>query len=552
MNGAPRPGAGAPGGGAQPSREKTAATTVVEAQELGEQARFRDDALWALDGLAPGASAATQRESLAAFVEIAAVRRGRLALRASGLAAGALAAAAALPVADDGVLALGAAALLLAFCQPDADAAATLARDDVARLAVALLAAPEAPPAAGPDAALAARVLRPIQEGAAYARLLPREARFAPQTIALAALAAALDPHTSAADAEPAKHALRRAGLLEAAAQLAADHGRALVDPAPTMRTVHALWALHRALSVLENACFACPENEARLVAAEVSLGVPPLVARHGVAAWLVQQLGALARQALVPGLKKDVLRVLLAVLMNMTHNNEAGAAAVVAAGGLEAGAALLAKVLQQAAPAGAAPGAALGAWVDELSSCLGLLINLAGCGPDLRRRLRELRLPAAGGAAAGGSATGLVALLCGLISSVAGAAGVGGAAAGAPGAPGASPSKRRTSAGGSEEVTLDSLEAGEGQGAASILEAYAAILAGFLVEGDAAARAEAAALLPDGSLAPVVAAVARCLQFYLTAGAITRRTEDSLRALLAALQAQTGLGVGGVGGAPA
>lgn len=90
-----------------------------------------------------------------------------------------------------------------------------------------------------------------------------------------------------------------------------------------------------------------------------------------------------------------------------------------------------------------------------------------------------------------------------------------------------------------SEEVTLDSLQAGEGHGAASIVEVYAAILLGFLIEGDAAAQAEAAGLLPGGSVKPVVAAVARCLQFYVQAGAITKGTEDSLRALLSSLQSQ-------------
>ena len=52
----------------------------------------RDDALWALDGLASG-SDATARDSLAALVEICATRRGRLALRSGNLASDVLAAA---------------------------------------------------------------------------------------------------------------------------------------------------------------------------------------------------------------------------------------------------------------------------------------------------------------------------------------------------------------------------------------------------------------------------------------------------------------------------
>ena len=52
----------------------------------------RDDALWALDGLASGHDATT-RDSLAALAEICATRRGRLALRSGSLAADVLAAA---------------------------------------------------------------------------------------------------------------------------------------------------------------------------------------------------------------------------------------------------------------------------------------------------------------------------------------------------------------------------------------------------------------------------------------------------------------------------
>lgn len=51
-------------------------------------------------------------------------------------------------------------------------------------------------------------------------------------------------------------------------------------------------------------------------------------------------------------------------------------------------------------------------------------------------------------------------------------------------------------------------------------MEAYAAILLGFLVQDSAAARAQAAALLPGGGLACMCDAVGRCLAFYVTAGA--------------------------------
>jgi hypothetical protein len=58
-------------------------------------------------------------------------------------------------------------------------------------------------------------------------------------------------------------------------------------------------------LLLLENSCFACPENEAHLLAVVVQTGVPPLLATTGLVSWLVQQLAQLARQALITGIKK-------------------------------------------------------------------------------------------------------------------------------------------------------------------------------------------------------------------------------------------------------
>ncbi len=40
-----------------------------------------------------------------------------------------------------------------------------------------------------------------------------------------------------------------------------------------------------------------------------------------------------------------------------------------------------------------------------------------------------------------------------------------------------------------------------------------------------------------EGGVQFVTAAVRRCLQFYVSAGAITRKTEESLRSLLSSLQ---------------
>ena len=54
-------------------------TTVVEAQESGEQCGIADDVRYALDGLAAGPRA--RRDGAVALAEVAATRRGRLVLR---------------------------------------------------------------------------------------------------------------------------------------------------------------------------------------------------------------------------------------------------------------------------------------------------------------------------------------------------------------------------------------------------------------------------------------------------------------------------------------
>lgn len=73
-----------------------------------------------------------------------------------------------------------------------------------------------------------------------------------------------------------------------------------------------------------------------------------------------------------------------------------------------------------------------------------------------------------------------------------------------------------------------------EDDGTASIVEVYSALLLGFLLANDQSLQIEASRIL--GSLNPVIAAVKRCLSFYVGAGAMTSQSEESLRKLLAAL----------------
>ena len=56
----------------------------LQAQELGEQARLRDETMWALEGLS-SLSVVGKQESVAALAEIYANRRNRLALHSGSL-----------------------------------------------------------------------------------------------------------------------------------------------------------------------------------------------------------------------------------------------------------------------------------------------------------------------------------------------------------------------------------------------------------------------------------------------------------------------------------
>ena len=84
-------------------------------------------------------------------------------------------------------------------------------------------------------------------------------------------------------------------------------------------------------------------------------------------------------------------------------------------------------------------------------------------------------------------------------------------------------------------ELTEQTLADHEDEGAASIVEVYAALLLGFLLAEDAALQSEAVQSL--GSLRPVLSAVEKCLSFYVDAGAIMSQNEESLKKLLMSLR---------------
>lgn len=217
----------------------------------------------------------------------------------------------------------------------------------------------------------------------------------------------------------------------------------------------------------------------------------------------------------------QECLRALLAVLMNVTQNNADGCEKVILASGLDVVSGALIQICLVDGTSSIKSADQLRGWVDELNACLGVLINLAEARGDARAQLLTKTSPSQGG---------MVPLLCQLINLTAEAAGETGSTAWLDAVP-------SSQAG---EVTLDALHQGDREAAASVIEIYAAILLGFLIDGAPIAQREAATLLPGGTLEPVVMAVKKCLGFYLTAGALTQRTEASLRGLLNSLQTTT------------
>jgi hypothetical protein len=214
---------------------------------------------------------------------------------------------------------------------------------------------------------------------------------------------------------------------------------------------------------------------------------------------------------------------------------------------------------------------------VEVVAVALGVLINLASIEQAV---CRELTSPRPGRGGRGSGEGGVLPLLCAILNATAegvaaappgGGGGEpvspcaaaatpardgrrsGGAATSPAPAPAASPS---WSAGTPSEpasppaAAAASPEDDARAGEAAIAEAYCAMLAGFLLRGDAGLQVRAAGLLSGGSLAPVVAAVRRCLSFYVTAGAITEGSRDKLAQLLAELEADDGGGGGGAVGA--
>jgi len=207
---------------------------------------------------------------------------------------------------------------------------------------------------------------------------------------------------------------------------------------------------------------------------------------------------------------------------------------------------------------------------VEVISVALGVLINLASTEPTVCSQLTAAQAapqPAAASAARG-SGGGVLSLLCRIIDATAEGVVAVAAAAPPPSAGPTSPASQNQAGGNSSISTPPSQQrthrrrqqqqqqqqqqdeppgcgAAPGGGAddadahageAAIVEAYSAMLIGFLLRGSPRLQQLAAGLLTGGSLQPVVAAIRRCLTFYVTAGAITESTRNKLVQLLTEL----------------
>ncbi|WIA08618.1 hypothetical protein OEZ85_008047 [Tetradesmus obliquus] len=540
----------------------------MEAQERGELVQLQDDARYAMDGLAAGCSLDTQRESAVALTDMLCSRRGRMALRADGLAQQVLSSLAKLKAAKDGVLGLAATLALLMLTSEDAHPA-YLASVAAAVLIEQLLqrnSTFEEACACGPSGAKLAKLLkaRPL------CTLLASTGVSSQRELLLITLEQATSSQQASkvAAVEKLKHNMRQYGALQRLGKLAAA-AAAAHDAAAQARELHML------LLVLENATFTCQANGSTLV--QLQVATPAAAARgqeQPFPAVLVSAAQQLLAQRADPECRQ-ALHVCLSVLMNLSHQNPEGSAVISAAGGLAAAAATIVQLLGHA---GQDSHQALCKQVlkhlELLSVALGVLINLVSGEPGNSRRLAGLdpAAAAAAAAAAGGdcmdtdlqedsqqqqqqgvSCEGLVPLLCTVMTAVgrllqqqeekdaaqqqqqqgaaAGAAGSSTPAAAAAGAFNLLGSPRGSeSASGSASGHLDGNSAA---GEASIIEVYCGMLLGFLVRDCADLAPVVAAQLEGGSLQPVVGAVQRCLHFYVSTGAITEHTKVTLEELL-------------------
>lgn len=147
--------------------------------------------------------------------------------------------------------------------------------------------------------------------------------------------------------------------------------------------------------------------------------------------------------------------------------------------------------------------------WIDEICSCLAVLINVVESNPEAKEQMLLMEFESNGHA----GALSVIELLVMLFNF-------------------ASESLKEDKPG-ATEVTLDALHHNEREALGSTLKVYSSILLGFLIADSIEGRNKAKSLLQTHSLESITNSIRRCLGFYQSAGAMTDKTEASLQTLL-------------------
>jgi hypothetical protein len=314
----------------------------------------------------------------------------------------------------------------------------------------------------------------------------------------LACLAYCLEPRENY---DATKIKTRLIHVLDALVSAAVEESAALNDPKPTMKTVQGLWTLKSSLSILEQSCFACPQNQSALNSKTVNVGCPPLEKMVTFNQWLVSQIRTLTshnKQLPDTGLKKDCFLLLISVLMNTTEGDKNACCDL----HIDYLGSCLIKLHRDDSEKSHS---------DEMSALIGVLINI---------------IDEVGTLCIGDEALlyEMIDSLCQIVEDRTTGAGF----------ESVSPSR------GEDIVTVESLEQKNRSRQTSSVAVYSAILLGFLAannEQGGLIRCKIADRL--GSLDPLVELIEQTLNFYMTVGAVTEKSSRRLACIIERLKVE-------------
>ncbi|KAL6785685.1 hypothetical protein ACKKBF_B01230 [Auxenochlorella protothecoides x Auxenochlorella symbiontica] len=484
-----------------------AAGTVMEAQELGEQVRWLDDALYSLDGLRIR-DASVQSASLLSLLELSARPATLAVMKQHGLLPLILETAGTWQFTASPTLKICAALFWAHYCA----AVSPPGPGTFALFTRILQESADLGPSGEPGALVSLERLASAPHSSASR--LPSSLRRDAPALLLQALTERVEDQNDAAAALAWKEGLRCQGGFGIVAQTMLLCVGALTDTSPSEDTVRCLWTLHRSLVLFEAATFACPENAGEACAMQVT-------SRCTLLAWLVQMVATLASQGLRLGLKKDCMRCAISVLVNLSQNSQAGCEQLLGCGAVGTVLDLITLVVQDG---GLDEGLAkdnwdLETWLDELCGCLGLLVNIAEHGPDFRAQLRACA--SSEDIHAAHAHSGVLQCVLELLKRLHGST------ASEPAAP------VEISCAPAPEFTSSA------PGAKDLIVMYASILLGFVVMDDSSLRQHAEEILSDPGLRRPIQSIRLALRFYSGTGALMQENEQNLTALLQSLEAE-------------